>query len=230
MTVSNRDREKLHMAMTADGDLHDNAMSSSLGLFVRTDADEKLDGHMSGTVDWSGTTDAHRDDLHASMTVSNKQQERFHVTMTADGDSRFRERDGSLGLLVRVNAEDELDGLVSGSVDWSDALHASMTVSNDGSEKLYVAMTADADSQDEAVDGSLGLSVRVNADEKLDSHLSGALDWSDALHASMTVSNDGNEKLYVAMTADADSQDEAVDGSLGPVSYTHLTLPTKSTV
>ena len=53
------------------------------------------------------------------MTVSNRNREKVHMAMTADGNSRFRERDGSLGLLVRVDNEEEIDGLVSGGLDWS---------------------------------------------------------------------------------------------------------------
>ena len=135
---------------------------------------------MSGGLDWS-------DALEARMTVSNEGREKVHMAMTADGNSRFRERDGSLGLLVRVDNENEVDGLVSGSFDWSgteDAdqtdLRASMTVSNKQRERLHMAMTADGDSQDEAMAGSLGLALRVDADEKFDGLVSGGLDWSDA--------------------------------------------------
>ena len=158
------------------------------------------------------------------MTVSNEGREKVHMAMTADGNSRFRERDGSLGLLVRVDNENEVDGLVSGSFDWSgteDAdqtdLQASMTAINKDQERLHMAMTADGDSQDEAMAGSLGLLVRTDADDKLDGHLSGAVDWSgmtdanrDDLQASMTVINRNREKLHMAMTADGDSQDEAM--------------------
>ena len=59
---------------------------------------------MSGGLDWS-------DALEARMTVSNEGREKVHAAMTADGNSRFRERDGSLGLLVRVDNENEVDGL-----------------------------------------------------------------------------------------------------------------------
>merc|ERR1712139_360330 len=121
------------MAMTADGDSQDEAMAGSLGLALRVDAKEELDATVSGTADWSGT----EEDLRASMTVINKQRERLHMAMTADGDSQDEAMAGSLGLLVRVDNENEVDGLVSGSFDWSgteDAdqtdLRASMTVSN----------------------------------------------------------------------------------------------------
>merc|ERR1719327_1765295 len=127
MTVSNEGREKVHMSMTADGDSQDEAMAGSLGLLVRTDADDKLDGHLSGAVDWSGMTDANQTDLQASMTVINRNREKLHMAMTADGNSRFRERDGSLGLLVRVDNEEEIDGLVSGSFDWSGTEDADQT-------------------------------------------------------------------------------------------------------
>merc|ERR1719377_349605 len=178
MTVSNKNRERLHMAMTADGDSQDEAMAGSLGLALRVDAKEELDATVSGTVDWSGTTDANQDDLQASMTVINRNRERLHMAMTADGDSRNKAREGSLGLALRVDADEKFDGLVSGGLDWSDALEARMTVSNEGREKVHMSMTADGDSQDEALAGSLGLLVRTDADDKLDGHLSGAVDWS----------------------------------------------------
>ena len=94
MTVINRNREKLHMAMTADGDSQDEAMAGSLGLALRVDAKEELDATVSGTADWSGT----EEDLRASMTVINKQRERLHMAMTADGDSQDEAMAGSLGL------------------------------------------------------------------------------------------------------------------------------------
>ena len=225
MTVINKQRERLHMAMTADGDSQDEAMAGSLGLLVRTDADDKLDGHLSGAVDWSGMTDANRDDLQASMTVINRNREKLHMAMTADGDSQDEAMAGSLGLALRVDAKEELDATVSGTADWSgteEDLRASMTVINKQRERLHMAMTADGDSQDEAMAGSLGLVVRTDADDKLDGHLSGAVDWSgmtdanrDDLQASMTVINRNREKLHMAMTADGDSQDEAMAGSLG---------------
>ena len=122
------------------------------------------------------------------MTVSNRNREKLHMAMTADGNSRFRERDGSLGLLVRLDNEEEIDGLVSGGLDWSGTTHPSrddirvrMAVSNKDRERFRMAMTADGDSQDEAVSGSLGLALRVDADEKFDGRVSGGLDWSDAL-------------------------------------------------
>ena len=58
------------MAMTADGDSQDEAMAGSLGLALRVDAREELDGHLSGAADWSGTDE----DLQASMTVINKRE------------------------------------------------------------------------------------------------------------------------------------------------------------
>ena len=119
MTVINKQRERLHMAMTADGDSQDEAMAGSLGLLVRTDADDKLDGHLSGAVDWSGMTDANRDDLQASMTVINRNREKLHMAMTADGDSQDEAMAGSLGLALRVDAKEELDATVSGTADWS---------------------------------------------------------------------------------------------------------------
>merc|ERR1719359_1609971 len=119
MTVSNKNRERLHMAMTADGDSQDEAMAGSLGLALRVDAKEELDATVSGTVDWSGTTDANQDDLQANMTVINRNREKLHMAMTADGDSRNKARDGSLGLALRVDAKEELDATVSGTVDWS---------------------------------------------------------------------------------------------------------------
>ena len=102
MTVINRNREKLHMAMTADGDSQDEAMAGSLGLALRVDAKEELDATVSGTADWSGT----EEDLRASMTVINKQRERLHMAMTADGDARTG-HGNSLGLLVRTDADDK---------------------------------------------------------------------------------------------------------------------------
>merc|ERR1711965_371346 len=194
MTVSNKNREKLYMAMTADGDSQDEAVAGSLGLALRVDAKEELDATVSGTADWSGT----EEDLRASMTVINKQRERLHMAMTADGDSQDEAMACSLALLIRTDAADKLDGHLSGAVDWSgmtDAnqtdLQASMTVINRNREKLHMAMTADGDSQDEAMAGSLGLALRVDTDEKFDGLVSGGLDWSDALEARMTVSNEG---------------------------------------
>ena len=206
------------MAMTADGDSQDEATAGSLGLALRVDADEKFDGRL----DWSGLDWS--DALEATMTVSNKQRERLHMAMTADGDSQDEAMAGSLGLALRVDAKEELDATVSGTADWSgteEDLRASMTVINKQRERLHMAMTADGDSQDEALAGSLGLLVRTDADDKLDGHLSGAVDWSgmtdanrDDLQASMTVINRNREKLHMAMTADGDSQDEAMAGSL----------------
>jgi len=138
------------------------------------------------------------------------------MAMTADGNSRFSERDGSLGLNVRDESENEVDGLVSGSFDWSGAedadqtdLRASMTVINKQRERLHMAMTADGDSQDEAMAGSLGLALRVDAKEELDATVSGTADWSgteEDLRASMTVINKQRERLHMAMTADGDSR------------------------
>merc|ERR1719326_2541815 len=136
--------------MTADGNSRFRERDGSLGLLVRVDNENEVDGLVSGSFDWSGTEDADQTDLRASMTVSNKQREQVHMAMTADGNSRFRERDGSLGLLVRVDNENEVDGLVSGGLDWSGTeeanqtdLQASMTVINRNREKLHMAMTAD---------------------------------------------------------------------------------------
>merc|ERR1719377_150277 len=109
MTVSNKNRERLHMAMTADGDSQDEAMAGSLGLALRVDAKEELDATVSGTVDWSGMTDANRDDLQASMTVINRNREKLHMAMTADGDSQDEAMAGSLGLALRVDAKEELN-------------------------------------------------------------------------------------------------------------------------
>merc|ERR1739843_28421 len=120
MTVINKQRERLHMAMTADGDSQDKAMAGSLGLLVRTDADDKLDGHLSGAVDWSGMTDANRDDLQASMTVVNRNREKLHMAMTADGDSQDEAMAGSLGLALRVDGDEKLNETVTGTVKWSD--------------------------------------------------------------------------------------------------------------
>ena len=82
------------------------------------------------------------------MTVSNKQRER-----SPHGHDRRRllagrghER-GSLRLALRVDADEKFDGLVSGGLDWSDALEARMTVSNEGREKVHMAMTADGNSR-----------------------------------------------------------------------------------
>ena len=63
-------------------------------------------------------TDANRDDLQASMTVINS-RERLHMAMTADGDSQDEAMAGSLGLALRVDANEELDETVSGTADWS---------------------------------------------------------------------------------------------------------------
>merc|ERR1711938_58332 len=152
MTVSNEGREKVHMAMTADGNSRFRERDGSLGLLVRVDNENEVDGLVSGSFDWSGTEDADQTDLRASMTVSNKQRERLHMAMTADGNSRFRERDGSLGLLVRLDNENEIDGLVSGGLDWSgttnssrDDIRVRMAVGNKDRERFRMAMTADGD-------------------------------------------------------------------------------------
>merc|ERR1719171_1870249 len=113
--------------MTADGNSRFRERGGSLGLLVRVDNENEVDGLVSGSFDWSGTEDTDQTDLRASMTVSNKQRERLHMAMTTDGNSRFRERDGSLGLLVRVDNENEVDGLVSGSFDWSGTEDADQT-------------------------------------------------------------------------------------------------------
>merc|ERR1712138_223254 len=199
--------------MTADGNSRFRERDGSLGLLVRVDNENEVDGLVSGSLDWSGTEVADQTDLRASMTVSNKQRERLHMAMTADGDSRNKARDGSLGLALRVDADEKFDGLVSGGLDWSDALAATMTVSNKQRERLHMAMTADGDSQDEAMAGSLGLALRVDAKEELDATVSGTADWSgteEDLRASMTVINKQRERLHMAMTADGDSQDEAM--------------------
>ena len=153
-------------------------MAGSLGLLVRVDNENEVDGLVSGSFDWSGTEVANQTDLRASMTVSNKQRERLHMAMTADGDSQNKAREGSLGLALRVDADEKFDGLVSGGLDWSDALEARMTVSNEGREKVHMSMTADGDSQDEALAGSLGLLVRVDNENEVDGLVSGSFDWS----------------------------------------------------
>ena len=193
--------------MTADGDSQDEAVSGSLGLALFAEADDRRPPALTA--------------LEAT-TVSNRNREKLHMAMTADGNSRFRERDGSLGLLVRVDNEEEIDGLVSGGLDWSGTTHPSrddirvrMAVSNKDRERFRMAMTADGDSQDEAVSGSLGLALFAEADEKFDGRVSGGLDWSDALEATMTVSNRNREKLHMAMTADGNSRFRERDGSSG---------------
>uniref|UniRef100_A0A7S3ZS82 Uncharacterized protein n=1 Tax=Pelagomonas calceolata TaxID=35677 RepID=A0A7S3ZS82_9STRA len=170
---------------------------------MRVDAKEQLDATVSGTADWSGT----EEDLRASMTVSNKDQERLHMAMTADGDSRNKAREGSLRLALRVDADEKFDGLVSGGLDWSDALEARMTVSNEGREKVHMAMTADGNSRFRERDGSLGLLVRLDDEEEIDGLVSGGLDWSGTevanqtdLRASMTVSNNQRERRTRAET------------------------------
>merc|ERR1719399_1821396 len=102
--------------MTADGDSQDEAMAGSLGLALRVDAKEELDATVSGTADWSGT----EEDLRASMTVINKQREKLHMAMTADGDSQDEAMTGSLGLALRVDGDAKLNDTVSGTVEWSD--------------------------------------------------------------------------------------------------------------
>merc|ERR1712091_114597 len=168
MTVSNRNREKLHMAMTADGNSRFRERDGSLGLLVRLDNEEEIDGLVSGGLDWSGTTNSSRDDIRVRMAVSNKDRERFRMAMTADGDSQDEAVSGSLGLALFAEADEKFYGRVSGGLDWSDALEATMTVSNRNREKLHMAMTADGDSQDEAVSGSQGLALFAEADEKFD--------------------------------------------------------------
>merc|ERR1712147_512463 len=96
--------------MTADGNSRFRERDGSLGLLVRLDNEEEIDGLVSGGLDWSGTTNSSRDDIRVRMAVGNKDRERFRMAMTADGDSRFRERDGSLGLLVRLDNEEEAAG------------------------------------------------------------------------------------------------------------------------
>merc|ERR1719271_2259607 len=201
MTVSNQDREKLHMAMTADGNSRFRERDGSLGLLVRDDNENEVDGLVSGSFDWSGTEDADQTDLRASMTVSNKQRERLHMAMTADGDSQNKAREGSLGLALRVDADEKFDGLVSGGLDWSDALAARMTVSNEGREKVHMSMTADGNSRFRERDGSLGLLVRVDNENEVDGLVSGSFDWSGTTNSSrddigvrMTVSNKQRER------------------------------------
>ena len=101
--LGQRAREAAH----GDGELErrtgrsqeDEALAG-LGLLVRLDNEkrrqcvrrlrlERHGGHPNQT------------DLRASMTVSNKQRERLHMAMTADGDSRNKARAGSLGSLCR---------------------------------------------------------------------------------------------------------------------------------
>ena len=215
MAVSNKDRERFRMAMTADGDSQDEAVSGSLGLALFAEADEKFDGRVSGGLDWS-------DALEATMTVSNRNREKLHMAMTADGNSRFRERDGPSGCscasITRRRSTALCPAASTGAARRTRAetdLRVRMAVSNKDRERLRMAMTADGDSQDEAVAGSLGLALRVDADEKFDGLVSGGLDWSDALEATMTVSNRNREKLHMAMTADGNSRFRERDGSLG---------------
>merc|ERR1711981_1139421 len=106
--------------------------------------------------------------------------------MTADCDSRNKARDGSLGLALRVDADEKFDGRVSGGLDWSDALEATMTVSNEGREKVHMSMTADGDSRFRERDGSLGLLVRVDNENEVDGLVSGNLDWSGTEVANQT--------------------------------------------
>ena len=76
---------------------------------MRVDNENEVDGLVSGSFDWSGTEDADQTDLRASMTVSNKQRERLHMAMTADGDSQDEAMAGSLGLALRVDADEKFD-------------------------------------------------------------------------------------------------------------------------
>ena len=184
LNVSDKGGELLRADFVADGAASGKRASGLTSLTVRVDAKEELDATVSGALDWSGTEEANQTDLQASMTVINKDQERLHMAMTADGDSQDEAMAGSLGLLVRTDADDKLDGHLSGAVDWSgmtDAnqtdLWASMTVSNKQRERLHMAMTADGDSQDEAMAGSMGLLVRVDKGGGR-RPVSGTADWS----------------------------------------------------
>ena len=85
---------------------------------------------------------------------------------------------GSLGLALRVDADEKFSGLVPGGLDWSDALEARMTVSNEGREKVHMAMTADGNSRFRERDSSLGLPVRVDNENEVDGLVSGSFDWS----------------------------------------------------
>ena len=52
------------------------------------------------------------------MTVSNRNREKLHMAMTADGNSRFREGT-ALGCSCASITRRRVDGLVSGGLDWS---------------------------------------------------------------------------------------------------------------
>ena len=85
------------MAMTADGNSRFRERDGSLGLLVRVDNEEEIDGLVSGGLDWSGTEVADQTDLRVRMAVGNKDRERFHMAMTADGDSQDEAVSGLAG-------------------------------------------------------------------------------------------------------------------------------------
>ena len=135
---------------------------------------------------------AGRRDLESYLNVRNQEGELFNADFVADGAASGETASGLASLAVRIDEREELAGTIAGSLDWSDSLHASMTVISKDREKFHVAMTADGDSRNKARDGWLGLLVRVDNKPKVDGHLSAGLDWSDALHAHMTVSECGD--------------------------------------
>ena len=85
MTVINRNGEKLHMAVAGRGH----------GWLARCAARRRKGG---ARCDGLGHRRLERpeEDLQASMTVINKQRERLHMAMTADGDSQDEAMAGSL--------------------------------------------------------------------------------------------------------------------------------------
>ena len=133
MTVSNEGREKVHMAMTADG--NSRFRDGSLGLLVRVDNDLRRPCVSMERHGGRGSTD-----LRASMTRA--------ARTATHGDDRRRRLAGR-----GHDADEKFDG-VSG--DWSDALP------HDGQQRGHMAMTADGNSRFLAlrVDASITRTMR----------------------------------------------------------------------
>merc|ERR1719502_1807793 len=101
------------MAMTADGEATD-GVSGSSALIVRIAEEEQVNGDIAGSIDWSGTTN----DLAVSMQVNSEGSEEFYMAMTADGEATDGVS-GSSALIVRIAEEEQVNGDIAGSIDWS---------------------------------------------------------------------------------------------------------------
>ena len=90
------------------------------------------------------------------MTVSNEDQ-KVHMAMTADGNSRFRERDAPSGCscasITRTRSTNLCQAASTGAARGrgSDGPTGQHDVINKQRERLHMAVTADGDSQDEAM-------------------------------------------------------------------------------